>query len=128
AIAEKLPTLVHGEEECRKVVDAALALFGRADLTDLDARTLEAARSQVPTVETGRPLDRAPNIADLFTQSGLPPSKSAARRAIKEGGAYVNNVKVTDEEARLSTADLLAGRFVVLRRGKRNLGGVILKG
>ena len=128
ALAEELTTLVHGEEECRKVVDASLALFGRADLTELDARTLEAALSEVPKVETEASIDELPNIADLFAQSGLTPSKSAARRAIKEGGAYVNNVKVADQEARLSAADLLAERFVVLRRGKRSLGGVILKG
>src|SRR5699024_12834090 len=93
-----------------------------------DTLPLDAAISEIPMVATASSNNEVPNIVDLITQSGLTPSKSAARRAIKEGGAYVNNVKVTDEEPRLSTADLLAGRFVVLRRGKRNLGGVCLKG
>lgn len=64
---------------------------------------------------------------DLFASTGLVPSKSAARRTIQEGGAYLNNAKVTDIEARVSEADLLHGRYLVLRRGKRNVGGVILR-
>ncbi|MDT0328885.1 tyrosine--tRNA ligase [Nocardiopsis lambiniae] len=128
ALAEELTTLVHGAEECRKVIDASLALFGRAELSELDGRTLEAALSEVPKTEVAGPVAELPTVADLFARSGLTPSKSAARRAIQEGGAYVNNVKVTDVEARLTEADVLQGRFVVLRKGKRNIGGVVLAG
>ena len=128
ALAEEITTLVHGETECRKAVDASLALFGRADLSELDERTLEAALSEVPKVETEVPVGQLPSVVDLFAESGLAPSKSAARRAIKEGGAYVNNVKVTQEDATIAAEDLLAERFVVLRKGKRNVGGVVLRG
>ena len=127
ALAEQLTTLVHGEEETRKVKEASLALFGRADLRELDARTLESALSEVPKAEVEGPVTDL-LVTDLFAQSGLTPSKSAARRAIQEGGAYVNNVKVTDVEAKLSTEDVLQDRFVVLRKGKRNVGGVVLRG
>ncbi|MFD6100141.1 tyrosine--tRNA ligase [Nocardiopsis flavescens] len=126
ALAEELTTLVHGADECRNVVDASLALFGRAELSELDGRTLEAALAEVPKAEVAGPVSDLPAVADLFAQSGLTPSKSAARRAIQEGGAYVNNTKVTDVEARLSEDDVLQGRFVVLRKGKRNIGGVVL--
>lgn len=126
-LAETLTTLVHGEEETRKVKEASLALFGRADLSELDGRTLAAALAEVPKAEVEGPVGEL-LVTDLFAQSGLTPSKSAARRAIQEGGAYVNNVKVTDVEARLSAKDVLADRFVVLRKGKRNIGGVVLKG
>ncbi len=126
-LAEQLTTLVHGEEETRKVKEASLALFGRADLGELDARTLESALSEVPKAEVEGPVTEM-LVTDLFALSGLTPSKSAARRAVQEGGAYVNNVKVTDVEARLSVDDVLQERFVVLRKGKRNVGGVVLKG
>ncbi|WP_028649120.1 tyrosine--tRNA ligase [Nocardiopsis sp. CNT312] len=128
ALAQELTTLVHGAEECRKAVDASLALFGRADLTELDAVTLDAALAEVPKVEVSGALEDLPGVADLFALSGLANSKSAARRAIKEGGAYVNNTKVTDQEARIGAGDVLRGRFVVLRKGKRNVGGVVLTG
>ncbi|CAL9581035.1 Tyrosine--tRNA ligase [Nocardiopsis dassonvillei] len=128
ALAEELTTLVHGADECRKVMDASLALFGRAELSELDGRTLEAALAEVPKAEVSGPVAELPAVADLFAQSGLTPSKSAARRAIQEGGAYVNNTKVTDVEARLTEDDVLQGRFVVLRKGKRNIGGVVLTG
>ena len=126
-LAEQLTTLVHGEEETRKVKEASLALFGRADLSELDARTLDSALSEVPKTEVEGPVTDL-LVIDLFAQSGLTPSKSAARRAIQEGGAYVNNVKVTDVEAKLSADDVLQDRFVVLRKGKRNVGGVVLRG
>ena len=126
-LAELLTTLVHGEEETRKVKEASLALFGRADLSELDARTLDSALSEVPKAEVEGPVADL-LVTDLFAQSGLTPSKSAARRAIQEGGAYVNNVKVTDVEAKLSAEDVLQDRFVVLRKGKRNVGGIVLRG
>ena len=126
-LAEQLTTLVHGEEETRKVKDASLALFGRANLSELDARTLESALAEVPKTEVAGPVTEL-LVTDLFAQSGLTPSKSAARRAIQEGGAYVNNVKVTDIDAKLSADDVLQERFVVLRKGKRNIGGAVLRG
>ncbi|WP_405619467.1 tyrosine--tRNA ligase [Streptomyces sp. NBC_01508] len=120
ALAEELTTLVHGAEQCAGVVAASKALFGQGELTGLDAATLAAALSEVPHA---RVAELAPMV-DLLTEVGLAPSRSAARRTVKEGGAYVNNVKVTDAEAVPDAGELLHGRWLVLRRGKKNLAAV----
>jgi tyrosyl-tRNA synthetase len=117
ALAEELTTMLHGADQCTAVVAASKALFGQGELADLDEATLAAALSELPQA-TMREL--VP-IADLLAETGLAPSKSAARRTIKEGGAYVNNRKVVGEDALPAHADLLHGRWLVLRRGKRNL-------
>jgi tyrosyl-tRNA synthetase len=69
-----------------------------------------------------------PLVVDLFAATGLAPSKSAARRAVAEGGAYLNNTRVSAEDAAVSAADLLAGEWLVLRRGKRSLAAARLTG
>jgi tyrosyl-tRNA synthetase len=122
ALADELTTLVHGAEECERVIAASRALFGQGELKELDERTLEAALAEVP--RTTVPPGELPPVAELLAMTGLCKSKSEARRAIAQGGAYVNNVKVTGEDAAPAVGDLLHGRFLVLRRGKRNLGGV----
>ena len=127
ALAEELTTLVHGEQECRNVIEASRALFGQGTLAELNPDTLGAALAEVPHVELEGPVDALPPVVDLLAATGLVPSKSAARRAVQEGGAYLNNAKVTDIEARVGAEDLLHGRYLVLRRGKRNVGGVVLK-
>ncbi|GAB2827490.1 tyrosine--tRNA ligase [Actinoallomurus bryophytorum] len=121
ALAEELTTLVHGAEETARVMAASRALFGQGELGELDERTLESALASVPSALVPEPL---PAVVDLLTETGLVSSKSEARRTITQGGAYLNNVKVTDEAAVPERADLLHGRFLVLRRGKRNVGGV----
>ncbi|MCQ0022199.1 tyrosine--tRNA ligase [Streptomyces somaliensis DSM 40738] len=120
ALAEELTTLVHGAEQCAAVVAASKALFGQGELAELDEATLSAALSELPRAAVPEPGP----VVDLFAEVGLVPSKSAARRTVKEGGAYVNNVKVTAEDAEVSAGDLLHGRWLVLRRGKRNLAAV----
>lgn len=121
ALAEELTTLVHGAGETARVIAASRALFGQGELGELDARTLESALASAPSAEVTGEL---PSVVDLLTATGLVASKSEARRTITQGGAYVNNVKVTDEAAVPDRSDLLHGRFLVLRRGKRNVGGV----
>jgi len=122
ALAEDVTTLVHGEEQLARAVAASKALFGQGDLADLDASTLAAATAELPTAQ----VTELGSLVDLFVATGLVASKSAARRAVKEGGAYLNNVKVTDEEASATSADLLHGRWLLLRRGKRSLAAVQL--
>jgi len=172
ALAEDLTTLVHGAEECRRVVAASQALFGQGELRDLDEATLSAALAEVPSVTVrvpatfpgaSRPAARLPRgdvpdgasgsrsclgpdadagvmppatrpeltsgdgmppVADLMAAAGIAPSKSAARRTIGEGGAYLNNRKVTAVDAAPGPEDLLHGRYLVLRRGKHTVGGV----
>ncbi|MGW6916793.1 tyrosine--tRNA ligase [Kitasatospora sp. NPDC054939] len=123
ALAEELTTLVHGAEQYERAVAASKALFGQGDLADLEAPTLAAALAEVPKAEVAE----LQPVVDLLVAVGLAPSRSAARRTIKEGGAYLNNVKVTDEEAVPAESDLLHGRWLVLRRGKRNLAAAELK-
>ena len=123
-LAEDVTTLVHGPEEYVRVVAASQALFGQGNLRALDEKTLAAALAEVPSVTLSEPGDALPPVADLMAAVGIVPSKSAARRAIAEGGAYLNNVKLTDQDAVPLASDLLHGRFLVLRRGKRTVGGV----
>lgn len=127
ALAEELTTLVHGAEECRKVVEASQALFGRAELTALDSTTLGAALSEIPTVVVTPHEEGLPPLVELFVETGLLSSKSAVRRAVQEGGLYVNNAKVTDADARPTRDDAIHGRYLVLRRGKRNVSGILLQ-
>ncbi|GAB3169831.1 tyrosine--tRNA ligase [Myceligenerans halotolerans] len=117
AIAGDVTTLVHGQAATSAVIEASQALFGRGELAGLDERTLAGAVAELPRV-TAKAGDL---ITDLLAGSGIVASKGEARRAIKEGGAYVNNVKVTAEDAVLAAEDLLHGRFAVLRRGKKTL-------
>ncbi len=122
ALAEEITTLVHGEEETRRAIAASQALFGRSDLTKVDERTLAAAAAEVPSAQVL--AGDLPTVVDLMSEIKIVPSKSAARRAIAEGGAYLNNRKVTSEDAVPGPADLLHGRYLILRVGKRTVGAV----
>jgi tyrosyl-tRNA synthetase len=121
-LAEEMTTLVHGERATAQVTAASGALFGRGELGELDGSTLDAALAEVPTAEVR--LADGPTVVDLLVATGLADSRGAARRTVSEGGAYVNNAKVTDEAWQPSAGDLLAGGWLVVRRGKRNLAGV----
>ncbi|HEY7597255.1 MAG TPA: tyrosine--tRNA ligase [Actinophytocola sp.] len=121
-LAEEFTRLVHGDHETAQVIAASQALFGRGELRELDESTLKAAMAEAPTGSVH--LADEPTIVDLLVASGLTPSKGAARRAVGEGGAYVNNAKVTDEGWQPAKEDLLHGRWLVVRRGKRNTAGV----
>jgi tyrosyl-tRNA synthetase len=148
ALAEELTTLVHGVEETRRAIAASQALFGRGELSAVDERTLEAAKAEVPsfnltlpslirgqvsTAGAGAPagapvVESLPPVADLMVGTKIVSSKSAARRTIAEGGAYLNNRKITDVDAVPTADDLLYGRFLILRRGKRTVGAVEVVG
>ena len=121
-LAQELTTLVHGEGATTAVEHASQALFGRGDLTRLDEPTLAAAlrEAAVADLTPGGP----DGIADLLVASGLSTSKGAARRTIAEGGVSVNNVRVTSDEWVPQGTDFLFGKWLVLRRGKRNVAGI----
>ena len=121
-LARELTTLVHGEAATAAVEHASQALFGRGELSQLDEPTLAAALREASVAEF-KP-GGADTITDLLVASGLSGSKGAARRTIGEGGAYVNNVRIDSEEWAPQTNDFLHGRWLVLRRGKRNIAGV----
>ena len=123
ALAEELTTLVHGEVECANAQAAAKALFGQGEISALDPKTLASALSQLPrtTINKGEAF---PTWVDLLAATGVVDSKSAARRIVKEGGAYLNNVKISGEDFAPSESDLIHGRFLLLRKGKRELAAV----
>ena len=125
ALARELTTLVHGSHNCERVEAASRALFGQGELKDLDEATLESALAQLPRA-TITSLTDIPTWVDLATTSGVVDSKSAARRIVKEGGAYLNNVKITGEDFILRADDFFYGRFAILRKGKRDLAAVEL--
>ncbi|WP_228001946.1 tyrosine--tRNA ligase [Nocardia australiensis] len=126
-LAEEMTTLVHGAANTRAVQLASQALFGRADLRELDEPTLASALREaavdgaVAEIGTGE----RPTIVDLLVATGLSESRGAARRAVNEGGASVNNERISDLDWTPADTDYLHGRWLVLRRGKRNFAGVL---
>lgn len=120
ALAESLTALVHGEPELARVQAASAALFGGGALEDLDEPTLAAALAEAPSTSVS---GEVPPLVDLLA-AALGISKSEARRAVRDGGAYLNNRKLDDESAQAADGDWLAGRYLVLRRGKRSVAVV----
>jgi len=125
ALARELTSLVHSEVTTIRVEAAARALFGQGDLTELDEHTLASALAELPrtTVAKDQPI---PTWVDLLAATGVVDSKSAARRIVKEGGAYLNNEKISGEDFAPQKSDFLCGKYAVLRKGKRDLAAVEL--
>src|SRR5699024_8658758 len=123
-LARDVTALVHGEDAADAAIAAAGALFGRADLADVDRPTLHAALVEAGLVEVTRPL---PDVAHLWHAAGLAPSLSEARRTIREGGAYLNNVRVADADYCPADDDLLFGQYLLVRRGKRTVAGILAR-
>ena len=125
ALARELTSLVHSEETTQRVEAAARALFGQGELSELDEATLASALAELPRT-TVSSKEEIPTWVDLLAATGVVDSKSAARRIVKEGGAYLNNVKISGEDFRPSKSDFLCGKYAVLRKGKRDLAAVEL--
>jgi tyrosyl-tRNA synthetase len=119
-LALEVTTLVHSREAAEAAIAASAALFGQGELTDLDAQTLHSALSELPNAKA----NLGDTITQLLVDTGLVASISAGRRAIAEGGVYLNNVKVTDEASTLN--ETLHDKYAVLRRGKKTLAGLFL--
>jgi tyrosyl-tRNA synthetase len=118
-LARELTTWVHGAEETARVEEASRILFG-GSLDGVQQRTLELLAAVVPVVEIdGSELANGIAIVDLLTRT-VAESKTAARRLVQQGGAYVNNVRVTDVERRVSTADLATPTMLVVRGGRKD--------
>lgn len=124
-LARELTTLVHGDAATRSVEHASQALFGRAELAELDESTLGAALREASNSDVAQLGPGGPDaITDLLVASGLAASKGAAKRTVAEGGVYVNNTRVESDEWTPQHSDFLHGRWLVLRRGKRNIAGI----
>ena len=122
ALAWEVTTLVHGAEATESVIAAAAALFGQGDLAVLDAGTLESALRELPNTTS----PSSTPVAQLLLDTGLTTSAGEGRRAIAQGGVYVNNIRVESETATLD-GTVLPGGFAVLRRGKKTLAGVFIE-
>jgi tyrosyl-tRNA synthetase len=126
-LAREMTAMIHGQVMAKSVEEAAKALFGQGEIGDLDLKTLDSALSQLPktTIKKGDPY---PTWVDLLAATGVVESKSAARRIVKEGGGYLNNKKVESEDFTPSQDDLLHGKYLLLRKGKRDLAAVEVEG
>ena len=118
-LAFEVTALVHGEAATNSSIAAAEALFGQGELEALDRQTLAAAVAELPLAEAGPDA----TVLELLVESGLVTSLAEARRAIAQGGVYLNNVKV-DDEALVVSSRVLDGGFAILRRGKKTLAGI----
>jgi tyrosyl-tRNA synthetase len=123
-LAADVTTLVHGAEATAAVQAASQALFGKGDVAELDARTLADATGELP----GGQVAVGMSVTDALVAVGLVDSRNAARRAIGEGGASLNNVKLTDPEQPLGEGDFLHGSVALLRRGRKSLAAGRLAG
>ena len=126
-LAREMTTLIHGADMAKKVEEAAKALFGQGEISELDLATLDSALSQLPKTQVKKGED-FPTWVDLLAATGVVDSKSAARRIVKEGGAYLNNKKVESEDFTPAKSDLLHGKYLLLRKGKRDLAAVEVVG
>ena len=124
-LARELTTLVHGADTTQRVENAAKALFGQGDLTELDEATLASALAELPRTTVSK-TQEIPSWVDLLAATGVVDSKSAARRVVKDGGAYLNNEKVISEDYAPTKSEFLCGKYAVLRKGKRDLAAVEL--
>ncbi|MFM8253916.1 MAG: tyrosine--tRNA ligase [Actinomycetota bacterium] len=120
-LARDVTARVHGNDAMVKVEEVSKALFGQGDLLEVDGPMLAAAAQALPNT----PFVEGLLAIDAFAQSGLCDSKSAARRLVKEGGAYINNERVADESVILQKSQLIKGNLILLRKGKRELGAVL---
>ena len=123
ALADDATTLVHGSAEARAAADAGSALFGRGELSVLTPTVLAAALAEAPhaRIEAGQAL---PSAVEVLVATGLASSRGQARRTVDDGGAYINNERVLVADEPLPAGQLLHGRWLVVRKGKRSVGGV----
>ncbi|MFZ5625327.1 MAG: tyrosine--tRNA ligase [Gemmatimonadota bacterium] len=123
-LAEDVTTRVHGAATTQRVIAASRILFGGADLTQADAGTFEVLAGEVPTTSIASP---DAELVDVLVTAGLAASKSEAKKGLQQGGFSVNGAKA-DPQRRLSPADLLAGRYVLLQKGKKNYALLVVGG
>ncbi len=122
ALAEELTRCVHGDRGAEQAELAGRALFGRAEISDLDEDTVAAVMRTAP--HGAWTAEQEPTIVDLLVTASVCKSRSEARRAVAEGGAYLNNERITDGEELIGRDRLIHGRWWLVRRGKRTFGAV----
>jgi len=126
ALADDLTDLVHGVEARKSATTAASAIFGRGDLRDVSAGMLKQVADELHAGSLARTDGELPSVVDVLVASGVAKSRAEARRTIQEGGASVNNQRIIEVDARLTSDDLLGGRWTFVRRGKKTVGAVCI--
>jgi tyrosyl-tRNA synthetase len=119
ALAREVTTLVHGEAVCADVIRASEVMFG-GGLEGLSEALFRDVADELPSkpIETAR-IQTGLSLADALVHAGLCPSKGQARKDIEGGGIYVNNQRIAEAARTLTPADILFGRHILLRKGKR---------
>ncbi|RPJ49862.1 MAG: tyrosine--tRNA ligase [Chloroflexi bacterium] len=120
-LAREMTEMVHGPSALARAEQASQALFG-GDIAGLPGEDIQDIFAEVPSSELPKASleGQGLNIVDLLVNTGFLKSKGEARRAITEGGIYLNNRRVTEPTQQAGVSELLDGRFLVLRRGKKN--------
>ena len=120
-LARQVTKMVHGETALERAEMASQALFG-GDISGLSAEDIQDIFAEVPSAELPKSTVAGEGIGviDLLSSTGFLKSKGEARRAIAEGGIYLNNQRISEPDQILTLSDLIAGRFMVLRRGRKN--------
>ncbi len=120
-LATQMTGLLHGETALARAEAATAVLFG-GEISGLSAADIEDIFADVPSSELPRAQLEGPGLglADLLATTSLAKSKGEARRSMAEGGIYLNNRRVTDEKQSAGPADVIDGRFIVLRKGRKN--------
>jgi tyrosyl-tRNA synthetase len=121
ALARELTSLVHGLPLAVAVEQASSVLFGGGDVRELSAQTLEMIASELSVVCPVASREEMPTLSALMVSAGLCSSTSEARRCIKDGGAYLNNQRVSTVQSTVLEGDLLHRKWIVLRKGKRSM-------
>ncbi len=126
ALAREVTALVHGEEAVTEAIRASEILFG-GELEGITEATFREVAGEVPTCElsTERFGGEGLWLPELLHEAGLAQSRGQARKDVKGGGVYVNGKRIDDEQHKLTASDLMFGKYVLLRRGKRNYAVVI---
>ena len=126
-LAREMTRLIHGDAELKRAEQASQALFGAA-IRELDEKTLlDVLKGAPSTAKDRRALSPGLPLIDLLVETGLAASKGAARKDVAAGGFYANNERITDAALMLTEKDLLAGAYLVLRKGKKNYHLVTFK-
>ncbi len=121
-LAAEATTMIHGEEELNKVLNATNALFGKGDITQVDASTISSALESAPS--KAYPLNDLPDLFQIMVDLGFSKSKGQARKDTKGGGVYINQQRVNEKF--IPGADsFIEGKVMLLRKGKKNYGLII---
>ncbi len=121
-LAAEVTTMIHGEEELNKVLNATNALFGKGDITQVDASTISSALESAPS--KAYPLNDLPDLFQIMVDLGFSKSKGQARKDTKGGGVYINQQRV-NEEFTTGAESFIEGKVMLLRKGKKNYGLII---